>query len=117
MDNIPAEISYGENRKFVNSFDIAVVENINHEPLTDVFVLVNNDTIKCLPMIGMCNCVFEKIDRVKIIFENGMSSEWIPVKFNEGKIALTVLTDVSIRNYVVMNKRRFKLDGNYLRQQ
>jgi hypothetical protein len=116
MNNIPAEISYGENGKFIDSFDIAVVENINHELLTDAFVMVNNDTIKCLPMIGMCNGLFEKIDSVKIVFENGMSSEWIPVKFNERKIALTVLTDIPIRNYVVMNKRRFKIDGNYLRQ-
>ncbi len=116
MNNIPAEISYGEIRKFVDSFDIAVVENIKRELLTDAFVVVNSDTIKCLPMIGMCNGLFEKIDSVKVVFENGMSSEWIPVKFNERKIALTVLTDVPIRNYVVMNKRRFKLDGNYLRQ-
>jgi hypothetical protein len=117
MDNIPAVLSYGENRTFVDSFDIAVVENSKHELLTDAFVLVNNDTIKCLPMIGKCNRLLEKIDRVKIVFENGMSSEWISVKFNERKIALTVLTDTSIRNYVVMNKRRFKLDGNSLRQQ
>lgn len=116
MNNIPAQISNGENRKFVDSFDIAVVENIKHELLTDAFVVVNNDTIKCLPMIGMCKGEYETIDSVKIVFENGMSSEWIPIKFNERKIALTVLTDVPIRNYVVMNKRRFKLDGNYLRQ-
>jgi len=115
MNNIPAEISYGENRKFVDNFDIAVVENIKHELLTDAFVVVNNDTIKCLPMIGMCNGVFKKMDSVKIVFENGMSSKWIPVKFNERKVALTVLTDVSIRNYAVMNKRKYKLDGNYLR--
>lgn len=117
MDNIPAEISYGENRKFVDSSVIAVVENVKHELLMEAFVLVNNDTIKCLPMVGMCNGLFEKIERVKIVFENGMSSAWIPVKVNERKIALTILTDVSIRNYIVMNKRKFKLDGNYLRQQ
>jgi len=115
MDNIPAEISNGENRKFVDSSNIAVVENIKHELLTDAFVVVNNDTIKCLPMIGMCKGGYKKLDSVKIVFENGMSSEWIPIKFNERKIALTVLTDVPIRNYVVMDKLRFKLDGNYLR--
>ncbi|MEC5145471.1 hypothetical protein [Chitinophaga sp. 212800010-3] len=103
MDNIPTGISYGGNRKFVDSFDIAVIENIKYELLTDTFVVVNNDTIKCLPMIGKCNSLFEKIDRVKIVFENGMSSKWIPVKFNERKITLTVLTDVPISNYVVMN--------------
>ncbi|MEV4886800.1 hypothetical protein MRBLMN1_005377 [Chitinophaga ginsengisegetis] len=116
MDDIPAEVNYGGNGKFVDSCDIAVVENIKHELLTDAFVVVNNDTIKCLPMIGKCNSSFEKIDRVKIVFENGMSSEWIPVKFNEKKVALTVLTDIPIRNYVVMNKRKFKLVGNHLRQ-
>jgi len=116
LNNIPAEVSNEQNRKFVDSFNIAVVENIKHEFLTDAFVAINNDTIKCLPMIGKCNGLYEKIDSVKIVFENGMSSKWIPIKFNDRKIALTVLTDISIRNYIVMNKRKFKLDGNYLRQ-
>lgn len=115
MNNIPAEISSLENRKFVDSCDIAVVENVNHELLTDAFVVVNNDAIKCLPMIGMCKGEYEKIDSVKIVFENSMTSGWMPVKSNERKIALTVLTDVPIRNYVVMNRRRFKWHGNYLR--
>lgn len=116
MNNVPAEISSRENRKFIDSCDIAIVENVKHELLTDAFVLVNYDTIKCLPMIGMCKGGYEKIDSVKIVFENGISSGWIPIKFNERKIALTVLTDVPIWNYVVMNKRRFKLDGNYLKE-
>ncbi|WPQ63675.1 hypothetical protein SIO70_02220 [Chitinophaga sancti] len=116
MNNIPVEISNLDNRKFVDSCDIAVVENVKHELLTNVFVVVNNDTIKCLPMIGMCNSGYDKIDSVKIVFENGMSSGWIPIKFNEKKIAITVLTDVPIGNYLVMNERRFKLDGNYLKQ-
>lgn len=115
MNNIPAEISSLEDRKFVDSCDIAVVENVNHELLTDAFVVVNNDAIKCLPMIGMCKGEYEKIDSVKIVFENGMSSGWMPIKFNERKIALTVLTDVPIRNYVVMNRIRFRWHGNYLR--
>jgi hypothetical protein len=114
MDNIPVEISNEKNRQFVDSFDIAVVENTRHELLTDVFVLINNDTTKCLPIIGSYNGLFEKISRVKILFENGMSSKWMTVN-GERKVALTVLTDASIRNYVVMNRRRFKLEGKYLK--
>lgn len=117
MDNVPAEISYEKNAKFVDSFDIAVVQNFKGELLMDAFVLINNDTIKCLPMIGKCNASFERIDSVKVVFENGMSSKWITVKSDERKIGLTVLTDASIGNYLVMNKRKFKLNGNYLRQQ
>jgi hypothetical protein len=77
-------------------------------------VLINNDTTKCLPIIGSYNGLFEKINRVKILFENGMSSKWMTVN-GERKVALTVLTDASIRNYVVMNRRRFKLEGKYLK--
>jgi len=117
MDNIPVEISYEKNRNFVDSFDIAIVENMRHELQTDVFVLINNDTTKCLPMIGSYNGLFEKINRVKIMFENGMSSKWITVKEGERKITLTVMTDARIRNYVVMNRLKFKLEGKYLRQQ
>lgn len=116
-DNVPVEISCDNNRQFVDSSSIAIVENIKRELLTDVFVLVNEDSIKCLPMIAKCNGSFEKINRVKVVFENGMSSKWIVVKGDKKKVAITVLTDVSIRNYIIINKQRFRLDGKYLRQQ
>ena len=114
-DNVPAEISCESNRRFADSANIAIVENIKHELLTDAFVLVNEDSIKCLPMIANCSSSFEKINRVKVVFENGMSSKWIPVKDGEKRIAIIVLTDISIRNYIVISER-FKLDGNYLRK-
>lgn len=72
---------------------------------------------ECLPMIGMCKGSFDKIARVKVVFENGMSSKWITVRGDKNKVAITILTDVSIRNYITMNKQLFRLDGNYLREQ
>jgi len=117
IDNVPAAISNETNGKFVNNFDVAVVKNIKNELLTEAFVLINNDTIKCLPVIGQCNASFGKINRVKIVFENGMSSKWLNIMNDTRKIQLTVLTDIPIRNYVVMHKRTFKLKGDYLIQQ
>ena len=114
-DNVPVEIRCENNRQFVDSANIAIVENVRHELLTDAFVLVNEDSIKYLPMIAKCSGSFEKINRVKVVFENGMSSKWIAVKEGERRIAITVLTDISIRNYIVINER-FRLDGNYLRK-
>lgn len=117
VDNVPVKINYSKNGKFVDSLNIAIVENIKRELLTDVFVLVNNDTTKCLPAIGMCNNIFKKIEKVKIVYENGMSSKWIPVKANQKKISITILTDIPLENYIVMHERRFKLSDNYLNPQ
>lgn len=115
--NVPIEISIDSNRRFVDKSPIAVVENTKHELLTDAFVLVNEDSIKCLPMIGSCNGSFDKITRVKVVFENGISSKWITIEGNKNKVAITVLTDVPIGRYIVMNKQRFILSGKYLKKE
>ncbi|WP_212002735.1 hypothetical protein [Chitinophaga sp. HK235] len=117
MDNIAAKISYDESGRFIDSFDIAVVKNVKNELLTEAFVLINNDSIKCLPMIGRYNGSFDRINRVKIVFENGMSSKWIVVKKGTKKVLLTILTDAIIDNYIVLNKLKFKLRGDFLIQQ
>ncbi|MBC9914026.1 hypothetical protein [Chitinophaga varians] len=114
MDNIPAKISYDQSGTFADSFNVAIVKNIKNELLTDAFVLINSDSIKCLPMIGDCNGSFERINKVKILFENGMSSKWMMVKEGAGKIQLTVLTDTFIGNYHVMHHQKFKVSRDRL---
>lgn len=114
MDNIPAKISYDEGGTFADSFNVAIVKNIKNELLTDAFVLINNDSVKCLPMTGDCIGSFERIERVKILFENGMSSKWMTVKEGAKKIQLTVLTDTFIGNYHVMHHQKFKVSGDSL---
>ncbi|UPK72340.1 hypothetical protein [Chitinophaga filiformis] len=117
IDNVPIEISSDSNRRFVYKSNIAIVENTKHELLTDAVVLINEDSIKCLPMIGSCNGSFDRITRVKVVFENGMSSKWITIEGNKNKVAITVLTDVPISRYIVMNKQRFILSGKYLKKE
>ena len=79
-NNIPIKLNYGNNGDFVDDLNIAVVKNIRNLPLTDAFVFVNNDSTKCLPLMGRCNCLFKTIKKVKVVFENGLSSKWISVK-------------------------------------
>lgn len=114
QDNIPVLLS-NEGGVFVDSSKIAIVRNNRNELLTDAFVLVNSDTVKCLPYAGMCVGSFEKINRVKVLFENGMSSKWIPVEAGRDRVSLIVLTDEQIAVYMVMHNRRFKMRGRYLK--
>ena len=116
-DNIPVTLSAENGRKFVDSSVIAVVENEKKELITDAFVLVNEDSIKCLPATALCNGEFKKIYRVKVLFENGMSSQWLSVPDDQSRIALTVLTDIDITNYIIMTDQRFCMKGKYLSQQ
>ncbi|NSL85336.1 hypothetical protein ECE50_000735 [Chitinophaga sp. Mgbs1] len=115
-NNIPVEISYENESSSIDSFDIAVVRNIKHELLTSAFVLVNNDSLKCLPSIGRCNGSLGIINRVKVLFENGISSKWIVVEEKKARLQLTVLTDISIENYIIMNKQKFELNGKFLKE-
>jgi hypothetical protein len=112
--NIPIKISYGTDGDFADGSNIAVVENIDKEPLTDVTVLVNNDSIECLPLTGQCTGSFKSIKKVKAVFENGLSSKWINVKDGETKILLTILSEIPIENYVIMHNKKFTIEDNNL---
>ena len=112
--DVPIEISDGKIGRFVDDFNIAIVRNINGELVTSAFVLVNNDTVKCLPMIGQCNCYFKTIDSIKIQLENGMTSKWMPVRKDQKKVVITILTAISIEKYLVMPNQRYRLSGSHL---
>ncbi|NLR63698.1 hypothetical protein HGH92_05200 [Chitinophaga varians] len=113
QDNISVLLS-DDDGAFVDSLKIAIVRNSRNEALHDVFVLVNHDTVRCLPTIGLCVGTFEKISRVKVVFENGMSSAWIPVEAGRNRVSLVVQTEEEIASYVVMHNRKFKVKGRYL---
>ncbi len=115
QDNLPISVSCDGSGKFAEGSKIAVVENAKHELLTDIFVLVNNDAIRCLPLTGQCTGEFDRIERVKILCENGMASKWINVVGGERKVKITLLTDINISRYIIMDKVRFKIKGDTLK--
>ncbi|MBC9929053.1 hypothetical protein [Chitinophaga qingshengii] len=111
--NIPVKINNDSNNRFVDSCRIAIVKNLKDELIRPI-VHVNNDAIRCLPDLGLCGPVVEHIKRVKVVFQNGLSSKWIPVKKGTERIALTVqLTDTFIETYLVMHRRKFRLAEKY----
>lgn len=114
-NNIPVRIDYGTDGDFASNSNIAIVKNIVNKPLTDVTVLVNNDSIECLPLTGQCTGSFKRIKKVKILFENGCSSKWLFVKEGATKILLTVLSEIPIEDYVVMNNKICKIECDYLK--
>src|SRR5947207_8272440 len=112
-DGLPIKIAYGSNGTFEKDFRIAVIKNIKGDFIPG-FVLVNNDSNKCDPSLGFCNESFDKINRVKVLLENGMSSKWIEVEKPSEKIILTLMTDVSMFKYVPMDDVKFNTRRNSL---
>ncbi|WP_143087744.1 hypothetical protein [Chitinophaga sp. YR627] len=113
-NNIPVILSAEEGRHFANGSVIALVENQEKKLLQDVIISVNEDSIKCLPAMEMYNEKIGKIHRVKVGFENGMSSEWISIPNGQQCIALTVLNNDDISNYFILDNQRFRWKGKYL---
>lgn len=116
-DDIPIKVSYDTSGDFVDSFNIAVVKNLNNEPITEAFVVVNNDSTKCLPLAGGCSQEFDRLKRVKVLFENGLSSQWVHVRKGKRKVQVTVLTALPMANYLPMLNKTFKIEGDVLKPQ
>lgn len=107
---IPVKILYIDTVDIAQKQKIHVVKNNKNEPLTDIYVYINNDSTKCLPLVGSCSKEFDQIDSVKIQYENGLTSSWIKVQ-NRSYEALSVVidTDLNLSNYQVFNNKKYKM--------
>ncbi|RAJ73461.1 hypothetical protein CLV59_11313 [Chitinophaga dinghuensis] len=114
---VPVEVRYGASGKYIDSCDIAIVEDSDAAYLPIAHLLINNDSTECFPSVGKFNGSYSSINRVKVLFENGMVSSWVPVKAGTRKVSLRVLTDVPIREYEVMDKWVYQFKGKLLERQ
>lgn len=77
------------------------------------YVLVNNDSTLCNPSLFYCKGSYTKMDSVKILFGDRMSSKWIKVEDKPfQKLQFTLDTDEDVKAYIPMNKKQFGFKGD-----
>ena len=100
-NNLPVSVICFNKSDTINSFIIRIVQNLKGEYLTDGFVYINNDSCQCLPLTGTCLGKYNSIDSLKIVFENGFKSKWIPVTCQGYKqLGLTLNSNLSMGNSI-----------------
>lgn len=113
-DDVPAYIVYSNDT--VNGFRIDVVRNQKGTLLTDAFVNVNADSIRCLPMAASCIGSYQSIDSVRLLFENGFKSKWMKVSDNSSRhIIITVKTDFRISSYTAFDNFKCRIIGRIIK--
>jgi hypothetical protein len=82
VNDLPIKLIY--RAKEGNESDIkkiAFIKDLKGNIIDYAFVYINNDSISCMDGDLICTGKYEKIDSIKVRFENhGISSTWIPVK-------------------------------------
>lgn len=113
---VPASISYSSDTgRVVNGFKIAIVANRKGQLMTDAFVNINVDSVKCLPLAGACVGTYGTIDSLRLLFENGLSSKWMKVKDVPDKnIHITVEVDQLLSQYTAFDEFRCKMINDCL---
>ena len=94
---------------------IALIKDLKGSIIDYAFVYINNDTISCMDGDLICTGQYEKIDSIRVGFENhGISSKWIPVKTFDGVLQIIIQTNRDLRNYIVLNNEKYKCSVNGL---
>jgi hypothetical protein len=99
----------------VDNFNISIPRNLNGVESFDCMVRINNDSVTCLPSYGQCDGRYASIDSIKAVFDNGMSSRWIPIiNKNGSQMHIIIQTDFPILTYYVLDNKKYKISSNYL---
>ena len=108
-NHIPIKLIYSnDSSNLIDGFKIAIVRNLKGDYLRDGMVNINNDSIKCVPEGGFCTVKYETIDSLKIVFENGLYSNWIKVTGKKyASIIPIVQTKFLIASYEPLDNRKY----------
>lgn len=116
--HVPIKLLYSnDSSNLINGFRVAIVRNLKGEEMPDGLVAINNDSNICLPSYGgVCRGEYTSIDSIKIVFENGLSSEWFEVgNCNCKEIIPVVQTHFLISSYMVFDKRKYLIRKSILK--
>jgi hypothetical protein len=115
--HVPIKLSYSnDSSALINGFKVAIVKNLKGEEMPDGLVAINNDSNICLPSYGgMCRSDYTSIDSIKIVFENGLTSEWLKIDNRYKQIIPVVQTNFLISSYMVFDNEKYLIQKTVLK--
>jgi hypothetical protein len=109
-NNVPIKLSFSDTVQLLPNFRIGVVKNLKGEEMPDGLVALNTDSVLCAPSVALCNQNLISIDSIKVVFENGFSSQWIKVDKSEyKKLTPIVQSSVLISSYVDLAHKKYRV--------
>lgn len=117
-DSIPLKLEYmNDTVGLGHHFRVNIVKNLQDQQMTDAFVFINSDTIRCLPFAERCLGNYESIDSIKVVLENGLSSRWVRVFNNNScRIAPIIETNYILSKYIPFGTRQYLISKSILKQ-
>jgi hypothetical protein len=119
-DNLPVKISYSlDTTSRINGCKFNSIKNLSGEEVSDAFVLINNDTTRCLPSYSSCYGNYFRIDSIKVLLESGISSGWFKLKSitNLEQVDINIEMNILPSMYYVIDNRKYKMINNRLIKQ
>lgn len=114
-NDVPVSVSYtNDTSDIVNAFKFGIVRNRKGDLMTDAFVNINADSVKCLPIAGGCGGTYNRIDSVRLIFENGFTSRWMGIENNDKYVLIKAEVDNKIEGYKSFDNFKYRLHGKLL---
>ncbi|HAO09494.1 MAG TPA: hypothetical protein DCQ50_21480 [Chryseobacterium sp.] len=116
-DNLPIRIDYSsDTTNRINQCKFNIIKNSAGIEVSDAFVLINNDTTRCLPSYASCYGRYTTIDSVKILIENGITSKWVKLKTDLGQSQINITIDMNMlpSKYYVIENGKYKMVGDRL---
>lgn len=115
--NLPVKLTYStDSTNLINGFKIGIVTNLKGDKMPDGLVAINDDSIMCAPSYGICDYSYTRIDSIRVIFENGLSSKWLTVADKEYRqITPVVQIDYLVSSLMVFDERKYFIHGGVLK--
>ncbi|NIG53590.1 hypothetical protein [Chitinophaga sp. Cy-1792] len=112
-DNLPVILTDTTTGEYIHDIPVAIIQTLQGQDKTPEVLL--NDSVRCIPGGGAYYSEApRKIVLVKVIYQYGVSSPTIPIPENTTKIALKVLTEARLDNYVIMQHVQYRMKGQRL---
>lgn len=109
-NNVPVKLSFSDTTQLLAGFRIGIVKNLKGEEMPDGLVAINHDSLLCAPSHALCDQDFKSIDSIKVVFENGFSSQWLHVNRKEiRKVTPVIQTTFLISSYVALDNKSYRV--------
>jgi len=113
QNEVPIKIEYLTDSSVNKITKIGEIQDPKYNSWAFSHVLINNDSTICFPASLYCKGSYTKIDSIKVLFGDRMSSKWIKVKDDSfQKLQLILDIDENIMAYIPMCNKYFAIKGN-----
>ena len=115
--HIPIKLIYSnDSSTLIGGFKIGIVRNLTGDYLKDGMININNDSIKCVPEGGFCTAAYASFDSIKVVFENGLYSDWIKVEEKKyAQIIPVIQTKFPLSSYQALDNQKYLVLKSSLR--